>query len=382
MSGRTYYAPHGGLPGQTAAADRPRRVHRGLCRHPQGRDAAISSRAACRSGTTRGCWILSRPLSGFAETFSQYIMEVAPGGGSDRPEPDDGAEGALFVVEGELTVMLAGKSHVMQPGGFAFIPPASGWTVRNESGDAGALPLDPQGLRVRSTASTRRRRSSPTRTTSRRSPMPGHRRPLGDDALRRPGRSAPRHARHHRHAGARRRHPVCRDPCHGARPLCAGRQGGLPPQPGLGRGRGRRLYVAARLLPAGLLCRRPRQFPLSALQGRQPPHEARQRRHLAGRPRHDAYRRTAADPRKLRRIRRRHRHRRRQPLSDQWRQGRALSRSGDGRGARPERPRADLDRQGHALRIPAEADHGRAPSVRQPGLHPAVAAPVPGGRLP
>lgn len=25
-------------------------------------------------------WVLARPLSGFAETFSQYIMEVAPGG--------------------------------------------------------------------------------------------------------------------------------------------------------------------------------------------------------------------------------------------------------------------------------------------------------------
>ena len=29
-----YYAPHGGLPPQTRAADRPRRLHRGLCRHP------------------------------------------------------------------------------------------------------------------------------------------------------------------------------------------------------------------------------------------------------------------------------------------------------------------------------------------------------------
>src|SRR5262249_2034308 len=38
-------------------------------------------------------WIISRPLTGFAETFSQYIMEVQPGGGSDRPELDKGAEG-------------------------------------------------------------------------------------------------------------------------------------------------------------------------------------------------------------------------------------------------------------------------------------------------
>src|SRR5690349_10857398 len=31
-------------------------------------------------------WIVARPLSGFAETFSQYIMEVGPGGGSEQPE--------------------------------------------------------------------------------------------------------------------------------------------------------------------------------------------------------------------------------------------------------------------------------------------------------
>ena len=44
--------------------------------------------------------MIARPLSGFAETFSQYIVEVASGGGSDRPELDPGAEGVLFVVDG------------------------------------------------------------------------------------------------------------------------------------------------------------------------------------------------------------------------------------------------------------------------------------------
>ncbi|TKB30371.1 MAG: (S)-ureidoglycine aminohydrolase, partial [Mesorhizobium sp.] len=65
-----------------------------------------------------------------------YIVELAPGGGSDHPELDAAAEGALFVVEGELSVSLAGKKHSLRPGGFAFLPPASGWTVRNESGGA------------------------------------------------------------------------------------------------------------------------------------------------------------------------------------------------------------------------------------------------------
>jgi len=77
-------------------------------------------------------WVIARPLSGFAETFSQYIMEVGPGGGSTQPEPDDKAEGVLFIVEGRLKLTVAGKSHDMEPGGYAFIPPAAAWSVRNE----------------------------------------------------------------------------------------------------------------------------------------------------------------------------------------------------------------------------------------------------------
>jgi hypothetical protein len=45
-------------------------------------------------------------------------------------------------------------------------------------------------------------------------------------------------------------------------------------QPRLGRGRGGRFPLAARLLPAGLLRRRARPVPLPALQGRQPPRAA------------------------------------------------------------------------------------------------------------
>jgi (S)-ureidoglycine aminohydrolase len=76
-------------------------------------------------------WVIARPLSGFSETFSQYIMEVMPDGGSERPEPEAGAEGVLFVMEGEIIVRLGKTKHRLQRGGYAFLPPASGWTVRN-----------------------------------------------------------------------------------------------------------------------------------------------------------------------------------------------------------------------------------------------------------
>jgi (S)-ureidoglycine aminohydrolase len=79
-------------------------------------------------------WIIARPLSGFAETFSQYVMEVGPGGGSMKPETDGNAEAALFIVEGSLTLTMGGKRHELAPGFFAYIPAGASWSVRNDAG--------------------------------------------------------------------------------------------------------------------------------------------------------------------------------------------------------------------------------------------------------
>jgi (S)-ureidoglycine aminohydrolase len=80
-------------------------------------------------------WILARPLSGFTETFSQYIMEIAPGGGSEQPEPDPGAEGVLFVTSGEISLTLAGTGHRLTAGGYAYIPTATVWVLHNRSAE-------------------------------------------------------------------------------------------------------------------------------------------------------------------------------------------------------------------------------------------------------
>jgi (S)-ureidoglycine aminohydrolase len=133
LTGRTYYAPHGGLPPQTQLLTDRAMFTEAYAVIPKGVMSDIVTSCLPFWDKTR-VWVLSRPLSGFAETFSQYIMEIAPGGGSERPEPDAGAEGVLFVVEGELAVTLSGRKHVMRPGGYVFIPPASRWSVRNESG--------------------------------------------------------------------------------------------------------------------------------------------------------------------------------------------------------------------------------------------------------
>ncbi len=89
----------------------------------------VTSRLPHWSGTR--AWILARPMTGFAETFAQYAVEVAPGGGSDTPEPDDGAEAVLFVLDGCPTVTLDGATHDLRAGSYAFIGPESGWALHN-----------------------------------------------------------------------------------------------------------------------------------------------------------------------------------------------------------------------------------------------------------
>jgi (S)-ureidoglycine aminohydrolase len=77
-------------------------------------------------------WILARPLSGFAETFSQYLVEVAPGGGSDAPDAEAGAEHVLYVMAGEGTLTLAGQGHDLEPGSYAYVPAGLRWTLLAE----------------------------------------------------------------------------------------------------------------------------------------------------------------------------------------------------------------------------------------------------------
>ena len=81
-------------------------------------------------------WILNRPVAGGATTFAQYLMEVAPGGGSAKPEAQSTVEGFLFVVDGELSVTIEGENRVLAPGGFAYAPAGSQWQVKNDGGVA------------------------------------------------------------------------------------------------------------------------------------------------------------------------------------------------------------------------------------------------------
>ena len=78
-------------------------------------------------------WILARPLSGFAETFAQYAIELSAEGGSNNPEPDVDAEAILFVAHGTAHLTLGADLHVLQAGGYAYIPPGARWTLWNRN---------------------------------------------------------------------------------------------------------------------------------------------------------------------------------------------------------------------------------------------------------
>lgn len=82
-----YYTPQGGLPGQHELTTDRAVFTEAYAVLPRRTMTDIVTSALPHWEKTR-LWIVARPLSGFAETFSQYIVEVSPGGGSQRPELD------------------------------------------------------------------------------------------------------------------------------------------------------------------------------------------------------------------------------------------------------------------------------------------------------
>ncbi|SPJ24909.1 bifunctional allantoicase/(S)-ureidoglycine aminohydrolase [Palleronia abyssalis] len=125
----SYFAPHGGHPPQTDLLSGRAVFTDAYAVLPHGTMRDITTSALPFWDATR-LWVLARPMTGFAETFSQYIMEVQPGGGSDRPEADPDAQAVLFVTEGQIVLSIGDTPHTLTPGGYAYIPPGLAWTLR------------------------------------------------------------------------------------------------------------------------------------------------------------------------------------------------------------------------------------------------------------
>ncbi len=132
MTKPSYYAPKGGLPPQTQLLTDRAMFTESYAVIPKGTMTDIVTSNLPFWENTRA-WVLARPLSGFAETFSQYIVEVSPNGGSIKPETDPTAQGILFVVDGSCTLTINGESHTMQPGSYAYLPAGCDWTVSNST---------------------------------------------------------------------------------------------------------------------------------------------------------------------------------------------------------------------------------------------------------
>jgi len=118
----SYYSPEGGLPPQTSLMTGRARFTQSYAVIPRGVFSDIVTSLLPDWRETR-LWLIARPMSGFSETFSHYVMEVAPGGGSDEPEPDPGAEAVIFVTEGQIWLSIDGQEHELAPGGYAYLPP-------------------------------------------------------------------------------------------------------------------------------------------------------------------------------------------------------------------------------------------------------------------
>jgi len=124
-----YFAPPGGLPPQTALMTQRAVFTESYAVIPAGCFTDIVTSHLPGWQATR-LWMIARPLSGFAETFSQYVMEVAPGGGSDAPDAEDGAEHWLFFTGGAAALTIDGTGHDLAAGGYAYIPPGARWALR------------------------------------------------------------------------------------------------------------------------------------------------------------------------------------------------------------------------------------------------------------
>ncbi len=130
----SYFAPTGGLPPQTSLMTGRAVFTNAYAFIPKGcfSDIVVSY---LPGWTKTRLWLIARPMSGFSETFSQYVMEVLPGGGSDAPDSETGAEHFLFMTSGLLTLTVNGEGHEMDAGSYAYVPPGATWTLLAEGAE-------------------------------------------------------------------------------------------------------------------------------------------------------------------------------------------------------------------------------------------------------
>ena len=127
-----YYAPQGGLPPQTERIKDKALFTEAYALIPKGVLSDITTSFLPGWDKTR-LWVIARPLTGFAETFSHYIMEVAAGGGASQPDNNKEAQSVLFVVEGSALLAFEGQTYRLTAGSYAYLPAGLAWSLQNDT---------------------------------------------------------------------------------------------------------------------------------------------------------------------------------------------------------------------------------------------------------
>ena len=131
---RSYFTPAGGHPGQDGLLTGRAVFKTAYAVIPHGVLQDITTSRLPFWDDTQ-LWVIARPMTGFAETFSHYLMRVAPGGGASRPEVEDRAQAVLFVTSGTGNITIDGHGHDLREGSYVYLAPGATWGLRAGNDD-------------------------------------------------------------------------------------------------------------------------------------------------------------------------------------------------------------------------------------------------------
>ncbi len=128
----SYYSPAGGLPNQEEAFQ-DRAIFTNAYAFIPRRVLTDIVTSLLPNWEKTKLWVLARPMTGFAETFSHYLMDISPGGGSNVPDEDEFTEHVIFVTSGAGKIKINGESHSLSSGSYIYLPPKTDWSLINNS---------------------------------------------------------------------------------------------------------------------------------------------------------------------------------------------------------------------------------------------------------
>ena len=134
MKKNTYFSPEGGLPTQSNLLTDRAVFKSAYAVIPRGCFADIVTSLLPLWKHMR-MWVVARPMTGFAETFSQYLVQLQPEGGSDNPESNASVQSVLFLTSGAVKLTIDNESHIMESGDYAYIPAGSEWSIWSNSNE-------------------------------------------------------------------------------------------------------------------------------------------------------------------------------------------------------------------------------------------------------